>query len=158
MDNKLKYLVIHCTATPEGMDVTPQQIIDWHTKPKPFGRGWKQVGYSKLILLGGTIYSFVDEDDDEFVDGWEITNGVSGINNIARHICYVGGCDPPNGRACKNMNPKDTRTKEQIDAMVSFLKEFKKNYPWVEIKGHYYFSAKACPSFDVERFLKNYEL
>ena len=67
MVKKLKYLVIHCTATPEGMDVIPQQIINWHTKPKPFDRGWKQVGYSKLFLLDGTIYSFVDEDNDEFV-------------------------------------------------------------------------------------------
>lgn len=150
-EKKLKYLVIHCTATPEGMNVRPQQIIDWHTKPKPFGRGWKQVGYSKLLLLDGYIHSFVDEDRDEFVDEWEITNGVSGINIIARHICYVGGCD-------KEMKPKDTRTAEQIDAMVLYLKEFKKEYPWVEIYGHYYFAAKACPSFDVEKFKSNFEL
>ena len=153
MDKMLKFLIIHCTATPEGMDVTPQQIINWHTKPKPFGRGWKQVGYSKLFLLDRNIHSFVVEDSDEFVDGWEITNGVSGINNISRHICYVGGCDPPSGRAGKKMNPKDTRTAGQIDAMVSYINESKKEYPWVEIYGHYHFAAKACPSFDVEKFL-----
>ena len=27
---KLKYLVLHCTATPEGRDVTAAQIRQWH--------------------------------------------------------------------------------------------------------------------------------
>jgi hypothetical protein len=49
---KLTYLVIHCTATPEGRDVTKEDIIRWHTAPKSKGgRGWSIVGYSRMINL-----------------------------------------------------------------------------------------------------------
>ena len=41
----MKYLVLHCTATPEGREVTSGEIRHWHTDPvKKGGRGWKQVG------------------------------------------------------------------------------------------------------------------
>ncbi|RHB24096.1 lysozyme, partial [Bacteroides stercoris] len=30
---KLKYLVIHCTATPEGREVSSADIRKWHTSP-----------------------------------------------------------------------------------------------------------------------------
>lgn len=48
---KLKYLVIHCTATPEGREVSGAEIRAWHTNPvSKGGRGWKQVGYTDLFL------------------------------------------------------------------------------------------------------------
>ena len=38
---RLRYLVIHCTATPAGMDVTADMIRRWHTSPvSKGGRGW----------------------------------------------------------------------------------------------------------------------
>lgn len=47
---KLKYLVIHCTATPEGREVSGAEIRAWHTNPvSKGGRGWKQVGYTDLV-------------------------------------------------------------------------------------------------------------
>ena len=49
---KLKYLVIHCTATPEGREVSGAEIRAWHTNPvSKGGRGWKQVGYTDLFHL-----------------------------------------------------------------------------------------------------------
>lgn len=30
---RLKYLVIHCTATPEGREVSGAEIRAWHTNP-----------------------------------------------------------------------------------------------------------------------------
>src|SRR5688500_3165990 len=89
----LKYLVIHCTATPEGMKVTPDDIRFWHTAPPPKGRGWKQVGYSDMIMLDGSLVNLVPYDEDNEVDKWEITNGVAGINSYSRHVVYVGGTD-----------------------------------------------------------------
>ena len=48
---RMKYLVLHCTATPEGREVTGADIRLWHTTPVANGgRGWKQVGYTDLIL------------------------------------------------------------------------------------------------------------
>ena len=145
---KLKFLVIHCTATQEGMPVTPTMIKAWHTLPQPRGRGWDRVGYSKLILLNGVVHSFVDENEDEFVDSWEITYGVSGINSVSRHICYVGGLD-------NKLNPKDTRTPLQTLSLTELVKIHIQKFPEIRVAGHYHFAAKACPCFNVEEWLRS---
>lgn len=77
---KLKYLVLHCTATPEGREVTSDEIRAWHTGPvSKGGRGWKQVGYTDMIHLDGTVERLVDNNEDANVDNWEITNGLPDI-------------------------------------------------------------------------------
>jgi len=91
MAKRLKYLVIHCTATPDGKEVTSSDIRKWHTSPKPTGNGWKQVGYTDMIHLDGRVERLVQNNEDANVDNWEITNGVAGINSVSRHIVYVGG-------------------------------------------------------------------
>lgn len=148
---KLKYLIIHCSATPEGMDVKPQQVKHWHTDPKPYGRGWDRVGYSDLVLLDGTIHNFVEYNEDDLVQMSELTYGVAGFNSVSRHICYIGGCD-------SKMNPKDTRTDKQKEALKQYVLNFKKKHPNAQVFGHYHFSPKACPSFNVEKWLKEIEL
>jgi hypothetical protein len=148
MLKKRKYLVIHCTATQEGSPVTPEMVKAWHTLPPPRGRGWNQVGYSKLILLSGLVHSFVNENDDEFVDAFEITNGALGINSASMHICYVGGID-------KYLNPKDTRTDEQKNVMKRVVLEVLAKWTDLKVAGHYHFANKACPSFNVEKWLES---
>ena len=146
---ELKYLVIHCTATPEGRDVTPEDIRQWHTSPvSAGGRGWKQVGYTDLIRLDGTVERLVNNNEDANVDPWEITNGAKGYNSISRHIVYAGGCD-------KSNKPKDTRTAAQEKALVAYVKDFHRRHPSVRIIGHNEIAAKACPSFDVQKWLKS---
>ena len=144
---KRKYLIIHCTATPEGRDISPAQVFEWHTFPPPKGRGWSKVGYSKLVLLNGGIHTFVQDNEDQFVDTWEITNGVKGINSISMHVCYVGGVD-------EKFNPKDTRTNQQKTALEVIAGKVLLMNPEIKIAGHYHFAAKACPSFDVEKWLE----
>lgn len=146
---QLKYLVIHCTATTEGRDVTPDDIRRWHTSPvSAGGRGWKQVGYTDLIRLDGTVERLVNNNEDANVDPWEITNGAKGYNSISRHIVYAGGCD-------KSNKPKDTRTAAQEKALVAYVKDFHRRHPSVRIIGHNEIAAKACPSFDVQKWLKS---
>ena len=147
--SQLKYLVIHCTATPEGRDVTPEDIRRWHTSPvSAGGRGWKQVGYTDLIRLDGTVKRLVNNNEDANVDPWEITNGAKGYNSISRHIVYAGGCD-------KSNKPKDTRTAAQEKALIAYVKDFHRRFPNVRIIGHNEIAAKACPSFDVQKWLKS---
>ena len=148
MGKKLQYLVIHCTATPEGREVTEQDIRDWHLSPAPKGRGWKQVGYTNLFQLTGINRQLVTNNMDDVVDTWEITNGVAGINDISYHIVYAGGCD-------KNMKPKDTRTDAQKTAMANFVKKFVCTHFDVKVAGHYQFDNKACPSFNVPEWLRS---
>lgn len=149
MARKLKYLVIHCTATPEGMHVYPDDIERWHTTPPPVGRGWKQVGYRDMILLkDGLLVNLVPYNNDDVVDAWEITNGVAGINNVSAHVVYVGGCD-------SELKPKDTRTPEQTETLRQYVLAFLKNHPDAKVAGHNQFAAKACPSFDVPKWLES---
>ena len=91
---KLKYLVLHCTATPEGREVTADEIRRWHTSAPPVGRGWKQVGYTDMIHLDGRVERLVDNNEDAQVDSWEITNGAKGYNTTARHVPRRGDCRP----------------------------------------------------------------
>jgi hypothetical protein len=146
---KLTYLVIHCTASPENMEVSSKLLRQWHTSPPPQGRGWKQVGYSDMIHLNGNVENLVPYNNDNIIEGWEITNGVEEMNGICRHIVYVGGMDTDNKR------PKDTRTKEQLTALRNYCIQTIAQHPDILIAGHYQFnSGKACPSFIVPPWLK----
>ena len=146
---KLKYLVLHCTATQEGREVSSDEIRAWHTNPvSKGGRGWKQVGYTDLIHLNGEVERLVDNNEDANVDPWEITNGAKGYNSISRHVVYVGGV------VADGKTAKDTRTKAQKAAMEAYVKEFHRRHPNVRIIGHREVAAKDCPSFDVQVWLK----
>lgn len=147
MKKSLKYLVIHCTATPEGREVTGADIRRMHLLPaSQGGRGWKQVGYTDLIHLDGGVERLVDNNEDAWVDPWEITNGAKGYNDVSRHVVYAGGCD-------KAMKPKDTRTPAQRKALEKYVVDFHARHPEVRIIGHNEIAAKACPSFDVQKWL-----
>lgn len=145
--SRLQYLVVHCTATPAGREVSASDIRRWHTSPPPAGRGWKQVGYTDLFHLDGRVERLVDNNEDAEVDPWEVTNGVKGYNGISRHIVYAGGCDAA-------MRPKDTRTPAQREAMRGYVLDFHARHPEVRIVGHNQLAAKACPSFDVAAWLQ----
>lgn len=148
MRNKLSYLVLHCTATPEGREVKSEEIRHWHTDPvSKGGRGWKQVGYTDMIHLDGSVERLVENNEDAYVDDWEITNGAKGYNGISRHVVYVGGLS----KDCKTA--KDTRTPAQLRAMKEYVLDFHKRIPQVKIIGHREIADKDCPSFDVQEWL-----
>jgi len=152
---KIKYLVLHCTATPEGREVTSADIRRMHLSPvSAGGRGWKQVGYTDLIHLDGTVERLVDNNEDANVDPWEITNGAKGYNSVSRHVVYAGGCPPQSVRNWQNKT-KDTRTAAQLRAMETYVKDFHRRFPDVRIIGHNEVAAKGCPSFDVQKWLKS---
>lgn len=145
---ELQYLVLHCTATPEGREVTAADIRRWHTSPvSKGGRGWKQVGYTDIIHLDGKVERLVNNNEDANVDPWEITNGAKGYNSVSRHVVYAGGC------ARDGKTPKDTRTPAQRKAMEEYVKDFHRRFPEVRIIGHNEVASKACPSFDVQKWL-----
>lgn len=141
--------MIHCTATMGGKSITSAQIRDWHTQPiNQGGRGWKQVGYTDMFHINGGVERLVENNEDGVVDPWEITNGVSGMNGVCRHVVYVGGIDEK-GKPC------DTRTPSQREAMKRYVLAFVRKHPTIKVAGHNQFAAKACPSFDVPAWLKS---
>ncbi len=149
MCERLRYLVIHCTATPEGREVSSGDIRRWHTSPaSEGGRGWDRVGYTDMIHLDGTVERLTANNEDVLVDPPEITYGARGINRVSRHLVYVGGV------AKDARTPKDTRTPAQLQAMAAYVLDFHERFPDVIIIGHNEVSDKYCPSFDVRALLK----
>ena len=146
MKNRIARLVIHCTATPEGREVTAADIRRWHCSPPPQGRGWKQVGYTDMVHLDGTIERLVPNNEDAYVDGWEITNGAKGYNSTSRHIVYVGGLGPDGRHA-------DTRTEAQKAALRAYVDDFRSRFPLADVCGHCDLPGvkKDCPCFDVRK-------
>lgn len=128
--------------------MTSAQIRAAHTNPvSKGGRGWRVVGYTDMIHLDGSVERLVDNNEDANVDPWEVTNGAKGYNSVSRHIVYVSGLDSKG-------KPKDTRTDAQKRAMAEYVRDFHRRFPEVKIIGHNEVAAKACPSFDVQKWLK----
>lgn len=132
----VKYLTIHCAATPEGRNVKASTISDWDIAK--FG----QVSYHWVIELDGSMHRTLKDTEK----GAHV--GRNNTGNIG--ICYVGGVDS------KNQHPKDTRTEAQIKSLTTLIRTYKDRYPDIIIRGHRDWPgvAKACPSFDVAAFLK----
>ena len=127
----IKYIVVHCTATPQS--TTIESIKNYWRNDL----GWSNVGYHYMIQADGTIVQIADES--------LITNGVRGYNKDSIHVCWIGG------------KIKDNRTKQQREALIRKLSELKAKYPQATIQGHRDFPGvtKACPQFDAKNEYKN---
>lgn len=125
---KVDMIVIHCTATPAGRDVTVGDIDLWHRR-----RGFRMVGYHYVVRLDGTVERGRREA--------ETGAHCRGRNARSIGVAYVGGIEA-GGR------PVDTRTPSQREALLKLLRELKRRYPDAVICGHRDFAAKACPCFD----------
>lgn len=99
-----------------------------------------------MVHLDGRVERLVANNEDAYVDGWEVTNGAKGYNGTSRHIVYVGGLDT-------NRRPADTRTPAQKAALKAYVEDFRKRFPWADVCGHRDLPgvAKACPCFDVRK-------
>lgn len=132
----IKFITIHCAATPEGRDVKSATISQWDVAR--FG----QVSYHYVIELDGKVTNTLPD----------VTRGahVGGHNTNNLGICYVGGVDS------NNKAPKDTRTPEQKKAMIKLVCKYTNGHPEIQVLGHRDWPGvkKACPSFDVKKWLK----
>lgn len=133
---KVKYLVIHCSATKPDQDWDISDIDKWHR-----AKGWRKVGYHFFVKLDGTIQNGRSLN--------EMGSHVRGHNRHSIGICYCGGLD-------ENKNPKDTRTPEQKKAILEILDMLEKKFPKAIIQGHRDFPKvyKACPCFDAKEEYK----
>ncbi len=128
---RIEWIVVHCTATPEGRAVSVADITRWHRE-----RGWRTIGYHHVIGLNGEHWSPLPET--------QVGNHARGANANGIGVVYVGGLD----RLAKVA--KDTRTAPQKVTLRRLLAELKARYPNAQIIGHRDVpgTRKACPSFD----------
>lgn len=122
------YIVIHCAATPNDMDIGAAEIDKWHKE-----RGWIGIGYHKVIRRDGTVEDGRDID----VSGAH----VRGVNQTSVGICMIG-----------TDKFEDAQFESLKDLIVSLLDK----YPDAKVKGHRDFPnvKKLCPGFDVKSFME----
>lgn len=138
----IRGIFIHCTATPpdwrKGQSTAAKvaEVKRWHVKE----RGWSDIGYHYLIDRDGTVATGRPiERDGAHVSGWN--NGTIGI-------ALFGGYG---GHETDSFGTH--YTPDQEGALRDLLKKLKARHGDVWVKGHNEVAAKACPSFDVQRWL-----
>lgn len=148
---RIDYIAVHCTATPEGRDLTVEQIRKQHK-----AQGWSDCGYHYIIYRDGTVHLGRDVN----IAGAHVTN----YNSYSIGIAYVGGLENRPGMAYNKLKAKDTRTEQQKASLLALLMDLRKLYPKAKIQGHRDFSPdknhngtiepsewiKDCPSFDAK--------
>lgn len=146
--DKVKYIVVHCSATKEGMDYRARDIDRWHRE-----RGFNSIGYHYVIDLDGCI------EQGRGIN--QMGAHVKGHNNESIGVCYIGGLDASG-------EPKDTRTAAQKQSLNDLLTVLKRMFPDAVIQGHRDFSPdlnkngvieksewmKDCPCFDAKEEYK----
>lgn len=144
IDRPISKIIVHCSATPPNLDIGVNEIKEWHTRPKSRkGNGWSDIGYHDVIPRCG---------------GVEVGRPLSiqgahtrGHNKGSIGICLVGGVDSDD-------NPENNFTKAQFKSLERLLRCYKAQFPKATIHGHNEFSNKACPSFNVQEWLKEKKL
>lgn len=144
-------IIIHCSATPKGMDIGVKEIDRWHRQRK-----FEQIGYHWVVRLDGTI----EKGRDEYLIGAHVKDH----NTHSIGVCYVGGLvNQPGADGKIHLVPADTRTPEQKTALRQLVNQLHQRYPKAIVLGHRDLSPdlngngliepnewlKACPCFDV---------
>lgn len=149
----INLVVIHCSATPPGQQVTVYDIDRWHGERnfnrqaaavKAFNPALKHIGYHFVIDLKGEVFTGRGLD--------EIGAHVAGSNANSIGVCMVG------------MNKFTTA---QWAALRKLVIQLHADYPTARICGHRDLSPdlngdgqitrnewlKDCPTFDVKTWL-----
>ena len=127
--SKVKYIVVHCSATYPGQRCDAEIIDTWHRQ-----RGYAMIGYHYVVMPDGEV----QHGRPLFYQGAH----AKGYNHCSVGVCYVGGLNADGETA-------DTRTEEQKKAMMMLLMNLKKTFPQARIVGHRELDmGKACPCFD----------
>lgn len=128
-ERRITELIVHCSATPAGRDVTASDIRRWHKEE----RGFADIGYHFVVRLDGRV---------ECGRPLAVVGAhCRGHNSRSVGVCYVGGIGSD---GC----PADTRTRVQREALSGLLTALRRRFPGASIHGHRDFAPKACPSFD----------
>jgi N-acetylmuramoyl-L-alanine amidase len=132
----VKFLVVHCSATPATQAVTVKDIDRWHRE-----KGWRMVGYHYVITREGEV--------QKGRPTWMAGAHALGVNGTSLGICMAGGANEK-GKSQNNF------TDDQFAALGELLINLQAEHPNVEVIGHRDVpnNATDCPGFDVRRWAK----
>ena len=132
LSTNIKLLVVHCSDTDNGEDLS---ALDIHKMHLDFG--WDGIGYHKVICRSGKIENGRPE--------YWIGAHVKGKNDISLGVCLIG---------------RDYFTKLQFSSLEKVLRQWKFLYPDAKILGHCDTgnTSKTCPNFDVDNWCKDKNL
>jgi N-acetyl-anhydromuramyl-L-alanine amidase AmpD len=136
---KIDKIIIHCAATKPSMDIGVKEITEWH-----WDRDWSTIGYHYVIRRNGTIETGRSKD--------RAGAHTKGQNANSLGVCLVGGINDKG-------QPAENFTKAQWGSLERLMRILKADFPWATIHGHREFNAgKACPSFDVQKWVRDAKL
>lgn len=128
----IEAITIHGFDTPADMDVTPEDLHQWHVVEN----GWDDVGYHWWIDRQGKVHQ-----------------GRSDRYQGA----HVGGHNPNNlGVGMAGGKPDFNYTQKQLTAMTRLVSMYRTRYPNAKVGGHRDWgeTGKTCPGFDVRAYLQ----
>jgi N-acetyl-anhydromuramyl-L-alanine amidase AmpD len=138
MNNPIKNLVVHCSASKPSLPCDAKVIDRWHRE-----RGFLKIGYHYVILRTGEVQKGRLDT--------EVGAHVEGHNTGSLGICLVGGLNEITGKAEMNYTPK------QFSSLATLLTTLKDTYPKAYILGHRDFPNvhKDCPCMDIREWVKD---
>lgn len=149
---QVEYLVIHCSATQPDADIGRAEIDRWHRQ-----KGWLMIGYHFVIRRDGTI--------EEGRKLTQVGAHTEGYNAKSIGICMVGGVKQVKDADGKDdtdgprwdLKPENNFTEDQFQSLALLILELRADgYAHAAVLGHrdFHHVTKACPSFDVTKWLQ----
>lgn len=125
----IKYLIVHCSDTPDKENIGASEIHQMH-----LDFGWNGIGYHKIIKRDGSIENGRPE--------YWIGAHTFEKNSQSLGVCLIG---------------KDSFSKKQFLSLEKVLLQWKSKYKNAKILGHRdaIKTDKTCPNFNVEHWCKS---
>jgi N-acetyl-anhydromuramyl-L-alanine amidase AmpD len=130
----IRKIIIHCSATPPGMDIGVKEIRGWHVT----SNGWDDVGYHYVIRRDGVVETGRPLD--------RAGAHTAGHNTDSVGVCLVGGVE------ADRKTPEANYTAAQWSTLETLVRKLLIRFPSASVHGHREFARKACPSFDVREW------
>lgn len=120
---KIDKIIVHCSDSPHAHHDDISVIDKWHKD-----RGFAKVGYHYFVKSDGTVQTGRKESE-------------IGAHCVGQNTSSIGIC----------LHGRKHFTQAQFEALRLLVQVIKARYQIKIITGHYTYSSKTCPNFNVEQ-------
>ena len=143
---RIKYLVIHTTATPLNLS---HLNLAYYFMQQAGGTGWTRHGYHITIDSNGKCVQIYQDNQKSYGvgipgKGSNLSSDVSNNNTI--NISWIGGAGTFD------------MTTHQANSLNELIQYYKDRYPNIKILGHNQIVAKDCPWFATPSYCKQLKI